>query len=80
MERDGTRALSDVLDRIAAAAEGERVAISAVVEALGERSFAALILVFTVKTLARSPSVARDGDDVAPDVQPASQPGPEGTH
>lgn len=59
MERDGTRALSDVLDRIAAAAEGERVAISAVVEALGERSFAALILVFTL--ISFSPASAIPG-------------------
>ena len=59
MEQDGTRALSDVLDRIAAAAEGEKVAISAVVEALGERSFAGLILVFTL--ISFSPASAIPG-------------------
>jgi hypothetical protein len=48
MGRRRTQALSDVLDRIEQAATGESIAVGEVVEALGHRSFAALMLIFSL--------------------------------
>jgi hypothetical protein len=48
MDRRRTQALSDVLDRIEQAATGESIAVGEVVEALGHRSFAALMLIFSL--------------------------------
>ena len=48
MDRRRTQALSDVLDRLEGAATGESVAVGDVVEALGHRSFAALMLIFAL--------------------------------
>lgn len=48
MDRRRTQALSDVLDRLERAATGESIAVGDVVEALGHRSFAALMLIFAL--------------------------------
>ena len=59
MEQSGTHALSDVLDRIAAAAQGETVAIEEVIEAVGQHSFAGLMLIFAL--ISTSPASAIPG-------------------
>lgn len=59
MEQSGTHALSDVLDRIAAAAQGDTVAIEEVIEALGQHSFAGLMLIFAL--ISTSPASAIPG-------------------
>lgn len=48
MDRRQTQALSDVLDRLERAATGESITVEDVVEALGHRSFAALMLIFSL--------------------------------
>lgn len=48
MARERTRALSDVLDQLESAAHDDSVTIDEVVEKLGHRSFASLMLVFAL--------------------------------
>lgn len=59
MDRRRTQALSDVLDRLEGAATGESIAVGEVVEALGHRSFAALMLIFAL--ISTSPASAIPG-------------------
>ncbi len=59
MSMQPTRALSDVLDQIEASAHGESIAVAEVIETLGHRSFASLMLVFSM--LAASPASAIPG-------------------
>lgn len=53
------RALSDVLDQLESSAEGESIAVEAVIKKLGRRSFAALMLVFSL--ISTSPASAIPG-------------------
>ena len=48
MDRRRTQALSEVLDRLEQAVEGDSIAVGDVVEKLGHRSFAALMLTFAL--------------------------------
>jgi hypothetical protein len=48
MTNNRTRALSDVLDQLESAAEGENTSVGDVVETLGDKSFAALMLIFSL--------------------------------
>ncbi|MFN3387947.1 MAG: exopolysaccharide biosynthesis protein [Allosphingosinicella sp.] len=48
MPREHTRALSDVLDQLERAAHGDSVPIGEVVETLGRKSFASLMLIFSL--------------------------------
>jgi len=48
MDKRRTQALSDVLDRLENAVEGDSIAVGDVVEKLGHRSFAALMLTFSL--------------------------------
>ena len=59
MDRRRTQALSDVLDRLEGAVRGESIAIGDVVETLGHRSFAALMLIFSL--ISTSPASAIPG-------------------
>ncbi|UIJ71459.1 exopolysaccharide biosynthesis protein [Aurantimonas sp. HBX-1] len=54
-----THALSDVLDRLEAAAHGGSITVQEVVDELGNRSFAALMLVFSL--ISTSPASAIPG-------------------
>jgi len=59
MEKERTHALSDVLDRLERTAEGDSIQIGTVVEKLGRRSFASLMLVFSL--VSTSPASAIPG-------------------
>jgi hypothetical protein len=59
MAKHRTRALSDVLDRLERTAHGESISVQEVVEELGHRSFAALMLVFSL--ISTSPASAIPG-------------------
>ncbi|WIJ24970.1 exopolysaccharide biosynthesis protein [Devosia sp. RR2S18] len=59
MSEDGTHALSDVLDRLEGSATGESISVDEVVKALGQRSFASLMLIFTL--ISTSPASAIPG-------------------
>jgi hypothetical protein len=59
VDRRRTQALSDVLDRLEDAVAGESIAIRDVVEQLGHRSFAALMLIFSL--ISASPASAIPG-------------------
>jgi hypothetical protein len=59
MDRRRTRALSDVLDRLERSATGDSIAVGDVVETLGHRSFAALMLTFSL--ISTSPASAIPG-------------------
>lgn len=59
MTDDQTHALSDVLDDLANAADGEEVSIGTVVETLGHSSFAGLMLAFSL--VSTSPASAIPG-------------------
>ena len=59
MERRRTQALSDVLDQLEQSAQGDSIAIGDVVERLGHRSFAALMLTFSL--ISTSPASAIPG-------------------
>ena len=48
MPKEHTRALSDVLDQLEGAAHGNSVPIGEVVETLGRKSFASLMLIFSL--------------------------------
>ena len=54
-----TRALSEVLDRLESSAHGESISVEEVVEKLGHKSFAALMLVFSL--ISTSPASAIPG-------------------
>lgn len=54
-----TRALSDVLDQIEMSATGDRIAVADVIETLGQRSFASLMLIFAL--ICASPASAIPG-------------------
>ncbi|MGP9818935.1 exopolysaccharide biosynthesis protein [Salinarimonas sp. NSM] len=59
MPKERTRALSDVLDQLEQTAHGESITIEEVVEHLGTKSFAALMLVFSL--ISTSPASAIPG-------------------
>ncbi|WP_299819049.1 exopolysaccharide biosynthesis protein [uncultured Jannaschia sp.] len=59
MAEKRTRALSDVLDRLEASAHGESIEVREVIETLGHRSFASLMLVFSL--ISSSPASAIPG-------------------
>jgi hypothetical protein len=59
MAREQTHALSDVLDQLEDAAEGDSITVEDVVEKLGHRSFAALMLIFSL--VSTSPASAIPG-------------------
>lgn len=59
MAKQRTRALSDVLDQLEAMAHGESIAVQEVIENLGNRSFASLMLVFSL--ISTSPASAIPG-------------------
>ena len=59
MDRRRTQALSDVLDRLEGTVQGDSIAIGDVVETLGRRSFAALMLIFSL--ISTSPASAIPG-------------------
>ena len=59
MQEARTHALSDVLDRLEAAAHGGSITVQEVVDELGNRSFAALMLVFSL--ISTSPASAIPG-------------------
>jgi hypothetical protein len=59
MADDSTHALSDVLDRLEGSAQGESIAVQDVVEALGQKSFASLMLIFSL--MSTSPASAIPG-------------------
>lgn len=59
MGQQNHHALSEVLDQLDASIEGDQVAIADVIEALGGRSFASLILVFSL--ISTSPASAIPG-------------------
>jgi hypothetical protein len=59
MDGEGTQALSDVLDQLESAVEGDRVTVGTIVERLGHHSFAALMLVFAL--ISTSPASAIPG-------------------
>jgi hypothetical protein len=59
MDRRRTQALSDVLDRLEQSARGDSIAVGDVVETLGHRSFAALMLTFSL--ISTSPASAIPG-------------------
>lgn len=59
MGAERTRALSDVLDQLEGAAHGESIAVEEVLEKLGRKSFASLMLVFSL--IAVSPASAIPG-------------------
>ena len=59
MAPDHTRALSDVLDRLEGSARGESITIAEIVDQLGRKSFASLMLVFSL--ISTSPASAIPG-------------------
>ncbi|SOH92227.1 Uncharacterized conserved protein [Monaibacterium marinum] len=59
MGQQNHHALSEVLDQLDASIEGDQIAIADVIEALGGRSFASLILVFSL--ISTSPASAIPG-------------------
>lgn len=59
MAEDRSHKLSDVLDRLEDAAEGDSILVSKVVEKLGQKSFASLMLIFAL--IAVSPASAIPG-------------------
>jgi len=59
MTKQRTQALSDVLDRLEDSAHGDSIEISEVIERLGQRSFASLLLVFSL--ISTSPASAIPG-------------------
>ncbi len=59
MAEEPTRALSDVLDQLENAARGESIKVEDVVEKLGHKSFAALMLIFSL--ISTSPASAIPG-------------------
>ncbi|MFC4174146.1 exopolysaccharide biosynthesis protein [Microvirga sp. GCM10011540] len=59
MAREHTRALSDVLDQLESSAHGESIAVQEVIEKLGHKSFASLMLVFSL--ISTSPASAIPG-------------------
>ena len=59
MSKDQGHALSDVLDRLEKSIEGESVNVEQILEGLGERSFASLLLIFPL--IAVSPASAVPG-------------------
>lgn len=59
MAEDRSHKLSDVLDRLEDAAEGDSIPVSKVVEKLGQKSFASLMLIFAL--IAVSPASAIPG-------------------
>lgn len=59
MTEDRTRALSDVLDRLEGSAKGDSISVGEVVSALGHKSFASLMLIFTL--ISTSPASAIPG-------------------
>lgn len=59
MAEERTRALSDVLDRLESSVHDDSIAVQEVIEKLGHRSFAALMLVFSL--ISTSPASAIPG-------------------
>jgi hypothetical protein len=59
MAEESTRALSDVLDQLESSASGESIAVQEVIEKLGRKSFASLMLVFSL--ISTSPASAIPG-------------------
>jgi len=59
MTHERTRALSDVLDQLERSAHDDSIAVQEVIETLGHRSFAALMLVFSL--ISTSPASAIPG-------------------
>lgn len=59
MAEERTRALSDVLDHLESSAHGESIAVQEVIEKLGHKSFASLMLVFSL--ISTSPASAIPG-------------------
>lgn len=59
MTEDRTHALSDVLDRLESAAHDDSITVQEVVEKLGRKSFAALMLIFAL--ISTSPASAIPG-------------------
>lgn len=59
MAQERNRALSDVLDQLESAAHDERITVEEVVEKLGRKSFASLMLVFSL--ISTSPASAIPG-------------------
>ncbi|WP_299558906.1 exopolysaccharide biosynthesis protein [uncultured Sulfitobacter sp.] len=59
MTQDNNRALSDVLDQLEDSISGDHIVIGEVVDQLGRRSFASLMLVFTL--ISSSPASAIPG-------------------
>jgi hypothetical protein len=59
MDGQGTQALSEVLDQLEGAVEGESVRVGKIVDGLGHHSFAALMLVFAL--ISTSPASAIPG-------------------
>lgn len=59
MKEERTRALSEVLDQLESSAQGESIRIEEVIEKLGHKSFAALMLVFSL--ISTSPASAIPG-------------------
>lgn len=59
MARQRTRALSEVLDQLESSAHGESITVQEVVEKLGRKSFASLMLVFSL--ISTSPASAIPG-------------------
>ncbi|WIJ23764.1 exopolysaccharide biosynthesis protein [Devosia sp. RR2S18] len=48
MAQQGTHALSDVLDQLEKSAQGDSISVDEVVKTLGQRSFASLMLIFSL--------------------------------
>ena len=59
MTKERTHALSDVLDQLETSIEGESIAVKHVVEKLGHKSFASLMLIFSL--ISTSPASAIPG-------------------
>lgn len=59
MNRERTRALSDVLDHLESSAQGDSIRVEEVIEKLGRKSFASLMLVFSL--ISTSPASAIPG-------------------
>lgn len=59
MHKERVNALSDVLDQLEVSASGDSVTVEAVVEKLGHKSFAALMLIFSL--ISTSPASAIPG-------------------
>lgn len=59
MAEERTRALSEVLDQLESSAHGESIAVEEVIEKLGRKSFASLMLVFSL--ISTSPASAIPG-------------------